>query len=436
MTPSILLYTKRTSPRLEYIAEVVFRIILGIDIVITTNHEQFSNSPGFNINYSDDNIPEADLNIVPHGLLFETDIREQSIEMQEWKKLPVFFVTNESDITFDLLSAAFYLVSRYEEYLPYTPDLYQRYPEKDSLAFKQDFLSIPLVDLWAMELKKLIVSKSTSIQFPEKPFKFLPTYDIDIAYSYVAKGWERNAGGLLRDLLSGKFSLLAQRFNVLTGQQKDPYDSFDFLDALHDKYQLTPVYFFLLSKGGLLDKNISVTHPLMRSLTANTSNKYTVGIHPSYQSNDDKEILRREIGLLNTTKSRQHYIRFELPTTYRNLLELGITEDYSMGYGSTNGFRASTSHPYPWFDLESNERTSLTLNPFSFMECNSYFEQHFSVDDAFQEMIHYADITARVGGTFISIWHNFSLGSDPMWKGWKEMYEMFLVRTSLNHKAG
>ena len=420
---------------MEYIAEVVFRVILNIDVRITTDQKQCSDSSAFIINYSDDNFPETNLTIIPHGLLFETDIREQSIEINEWRNRPIFFATNETELPFDLLSAAFYLVSRYEEYLPYTPDRYQRYPANDSLAFKHNFLTIPLVDIWVMELKNLIESTSTTIQLPIKPCKFLPTYDIDIAYSYLGKGWKRNAGGLLRDLFTGKISKVTERIKVLTQQQKDPYDSLDFLDALHDTYHLAPVYFFLLSRGGPFDKNNAVSHPLMQTLLAKTSNHYAVGIHPSYQSNDNKEILKQEISLLNTTKSRQHYIRFNVPTTYRNLLELGITEDYSMGYGSTNGFRASTSHPHRWFDIASNEMTALTIYPFSFMECNSYFEQHFSVDEAFQEMIHYADITAQVGGTFISIWHNFSVGSDPMWKGWKEMYEMFWERQFIALKS-
>ncbi|GBL34635.1 hypothetical protein EMGBS15_02300 [Filimonas sp.] len=344
------------------------------------------------------------------------------------EKSSIFFTKDDSEIPFDLFSAGFFLISRYEEYLPYAPDRYQRFPEKNSLAFKHDFLSIPLVDLWVMEMKKVIQSKTSSILFPEKKMTCIPTYDIDIPYSYKGKGWFRNAGGLLRDLFSGKLSSVNERINVLKGNQDDPYDSFDFLDSLHKKYALSPIYFFLLSKGGPLDKNISPAHPLMQSLIERTLKKYAVGIHPSYQSNDDMNALRQEISLLDTSKSRQHYIRFELPDTFRHLIELGIKEDYSMGYGSTNGFRASTSHRHRWFDLEKNEVSSLNLFPFCFMECNSFFEQQFSVDEAFQEMVHYADIVEAVGGNFISIWHNFSLGTDPIWEGWKEMYAMFWER--------
>ncbi len=405
----------------------MFRTVLGIEVEITTDKGDFNDSSAFKINYSADTIPEANLHIVPHGLLDETDIHEQVLEIQSWKNLPSLFTTGESEIPFDLFSAGFFLISRYEEYLPYTPDLYQRFPEKNSLAFKHDFLSIPLVDLWVMEVKKIIQSK-TAIPFPEKKMTCIPTYDIDIAYSYKGKGWIRNVGGLLRDVFSGKSSLVSERINVLKGKQQDPYDSFDFLDALHKKYALSPIYFFLLSQGGPLDKNIAPAHPLMQTLVEWTQKKYAVGIHPSYQSNDDINTLRQEISLLDSTKSRQHYIRFEFPITYRNLIELGIREDYSMGYGSTNGFRASTSHRHHWFDMAKNEVTSLNLFPFCFMECNSFFEQQFSVDEAYQEMMHYADMVEAVGGNFISIWHNFSLGTDPMWEGWKEMYAMFWER--------
>ena len=71
--------------------------------------------------------------------------------------------------------------------------------------------------------------------------------------------------------------------------------------------------------------------------------------------------------------SRQHFIRFTLPDTYRQLINAGIKEEFSMGYGSVNGFRASVALPFYWFDLEKNEATSLLVYLFCFMDANSFF---------------------------------------------------------------
>jgi hypothetical protein len=68
--------------------------------------------------------------------------------------------------------------------------------------------------------------------------------------------------------------------------------------------------------------------------------KYSIGIHPSWASGDNENLLGSEIETLESatgkkiTASRQHYIRFTLPHTFRRLIAAGITDDYSMGYGS------------------------------------------------------------------------------------------------------
>jgi hypothetical protein len=97
-----------------------------------------------------------------------------------------------------------------------------------------------------------------------------------------------------------------------------------------------------------------------------------------------------------------------------------------MGYGSINGFRASVTSPFFWYDLESEKQTILLLYPFCFMEANSFYEQKYSTQKAFEELKHYFDIVQSVNGTLITIWHNNFLGTARQFKGWREMYEKFI----------
>jgi hypothetical protein len=162
------------------------------------------------------------------------------------------------------------------------------------------------------------------------------------------------------------------------------------------------------------------------------SDRYSIGIHPSWQSGDDPEKLKIEILKLGhiagkqISSSRQHYIRFTLPKTYRQLIDLGIESDFSMGYGSINGFRASVTSPFFWYDLEREEQTKLLLYPFCFMEANSFYEQKYSAQKAFEELKYYFDIVRSVNGTLITIWHNSFLGTAKKFKGWREVYEQFI----------
>ena len=192
-------------------------------------------------------------------------------------------------------------------------------------------------------------------------------------------------------------------------------------------------YFFLVAnKNGKYDKNIDVGNPEYQQLVQSLASKYAIGLHPSWASGDSPSLLTKEKSVLehmvsrSITNSRQHYIRFELPATYRRLLVLGITNDYSMGYGSINGFRASIASSYYWYDLKNEEKTKLQIHPFCFMDANAFYEQNLSAEAASQELIHYYNAVKSVNGTMITIWHNNFLGTDPNLAGWKEVYQQFV----------
>ena len=75
-----------------------------------------------------------------------------------------------------------------------------------------------------------------------------------------------------------------------------------------------------------------------------------------------KETLE-QISRVEVFKSRQHYIRFNLPEGYRRLIEAGLSDDYSMGYATSNGFRASVASSHFWYNLEKQEQTTLRIHP-------------------------------------------------------------------------
>jgi hypothetical protein len=131
------------------------------------------------------------------------------------------------------------------------------------------------------------------------------------------------------------------------------------------------------------------------------------------------------------TQSRQHYIRFNLPEGYQRLISVGITDDYSMGYGSINGFRASVAVSFYWYDLEKEEQTILRIHPFCFMDANSFYEQRQNAEKTFEELMHYLSVCKEVNGTLITIWHNNFLGTANEFSGWKEMYEQFIAQVQL-----
>jgi hypothetical protein len=424
----LLIYCSFTSSRLLYVLKWIFTEQLDISHRLTTNIEEWKVYEGPKINYGKEELGQNSLRIIPHHLLLEETIQEQELSVNRWKHSTILFYNQpRASIPFDIFSAVFYLLSRYEEYLPHVKDKHGRFKHDQSAAAQFSFLQQPVVDEWLLHFSK-ILSQKTGIKIKEKTFRFQPTYDIDIAWKYLHKGSRRLWGGYIKDLLTLNWKGLSERRAVLSGKQKDPYDCFAWLDDMHRQYTLQPVYFLLLGTLSDYDKNADPALPAMQKLMQDLSAQYDLGIHPSYRSYESTTILKEEINILaeaihkRVTKSRQHYIKFTLPETYQNLVAAGITDDYSMGYASCNGFRAGTSNSFPWYNLSAEQETSLRIHPFAFMEATSRFYLKQNPKEAWQEWERLWHAVKAVNGTFISIWHNHMLGDQRESKDWRELY--------------
>ena len=428
----MLLYSQHISTRLIYILNFISKELFDEPILITTDKEEFIGYDHPKLNYSATELSENDFFIKSTSLLFQKSICPQSVDCFEFNYNKAFFQTS-GDFPFDIFAASFYLLSRYEEYLPHQKDEYGRYAHSGSLAYREGFLQIPLVNIWIQDLKKALQKKFPYLMFRHPSFKFIPTYDIDIAYSYLHKGWKRNTGGLMRSMINGEWSMIKDRVQVLLRKKKDPFDCYEWLDSVHLYCRLRAYYFFLVAREQKkYDKNISPDKQALQNLVQYHARGYTIGIHPSWQSGDDENLLKEEIELLEylsnkeIMRSRQHYIRIQLPLTYQRLLKTSVEKDFSMGYGSINGFRASVASSFYWYDLEKEQQTRLLLFPFCFMDANSFYEEKLNPQQALGELMHYYHAIKKINGLMITIWHNNFLGTDPQFAGWREVYEVFL----------
>lgn len=414
----LLIYTHRTTNRVKYTFNLVFRSILGAEFEITTDAERFRKQGGPKISYSEK--PIGDEIFYPSStLLFEEGISQTAAPGKTAAE--------------DIFALTFFLVSRYEEYLPFGADQHGRFMARQSFSGKNSLLHKPVVNIWAYEVRRKISARYPEFIFSDKKYSYTPTIDIDNAYAYLGKSLVRTLGGYARSLAKGDMDDFSKRKNVLSGKEKDPYDTYDFQTELHKKYDLKPIYFFLLGDWAPNDKNLPHSSPLMQALVKNISSRADVGIHPSYSSNADpekvpaekkrlKEITGREV-----TKSRQHFLMLKFPDTYRTLLNSGITDDYTMGYADEGGFRAGICTPYKWYDLKEEEETPLTIHPFAVMDgtLNNYLE--LSPEKAIEKVKELAKEVKDVNGEFITIWHNETLSDWREWKGWKEVYEKVIL---------
>jgi len=431
----LLIYTPRQSKRLNYIFKLFFKDIIRSPFSLTSDKEAFNAYQGVKMVYGTSSEGHS-LFFGAAKLLFESGLTSQVLRTVEYNNIPSLFPIyhKESALSFDVFAASFFFVSRYEEYMPYRKDQYGRFTAHESFAYKNGFLQKPIINIWAREIVKLIKRDYPNFEPDYQQFKFIPTYDIDQAWAYYQKDFTRNIGGLLRNIWHFDPRLIGQRLRVIFGKEKDPFDTFDYQFNLQKKYHLKPIYFVLFAKFGPFDKNISRSNNTFRALIKSLADKAKIGIHLSYASNENPELIRKESNDLanvikvEITRSRQHYLKLHLPDTYRNLIALDILEDYTMGYAAEPGFRAGICTPFYFYDLDYETETKLLVYPFAVMDGTLRDYKDVGIEEAkaiIQSLIY--EVKA-VNGTFISLWHNESLSDKDRWKGWREVYTYMLKK--------
>lgn len=431
----MMIFLPKITNRLYYIFELLFKEELGIDFKFTTDKEKFLSYEGPKVHY--DKYPleeEPGLYQQSVKLLFERDIYDQDLKIFSYgESKAIYQVFNEkSMLPFDIFAASFYIISRYEEYLPHVSDNYSRFQPQDSILYKMEMIEKPVINIWAKELGELITARYPEINLKKKTFRFVPTYDIDAAWAYKNKGLFRTTFAFFRDVMRFDKKEIKERWEVLRNKRIDPFDTFDYQIELQKELKIKPLYFILCGDYNTNDKNISIKNKEFQQLIKHIGDYALVGIHPSFNSYLKKNVIKEEIRRLSdvlkreVTMSRQHFLRLSLPSSYQILIELDITDDYTMGYASQAGFRAGYADTFQFFDLENDMKTKLNIHPFALMDGTMRDYLDLDVHESYEKAKSLIDEVKNVNGTFILLWHNETLSGEKRWEGWITLYRKIL----------
>lgn len=428
----ILIYSEQTSPRFIYACNFIFIEMMGIEYRITMNQDEFNSYQGMRLFYGKSNHPGSFPFIESSGLVFEKGINSKiNIEPQYIKGVPVLFITNckFQIVPFDIFSAVFFMLSRYEEYLPFVPDRHGRFEAEASRLYFSGFIKIPLVNIWINLLIDELKRVYPRFQPPFRKFDFHITFDIDSAWAFKNRGILRSLGGYFNSLKRGNTGEIIERTLVLSGNRPDPFDNFNWISDTCRKYSINPIYFFLVGNFSSYNKNISPANPAFQQLIKNIHESAQVGLHPSYGTSMNSQELKRELEILSSitgnhiTRSRQHFLKLKLPDTYRILNEHGIKEDYTLGFAGQTGYRAGVSAPFFFYDLPDEKVTSLRIFPLTIMDGTLKDYLGLNPDEAIDTIKSTIRELKSVNGTFIGLWHNESLSDSKRWKGWRRVFE-------------
>lgn len=429
----ICIYTDKYTSRLKYIVDHIFKRILRQSVNIINRLEDLpTNSTTPTIIYSETQKVKGALHIIPNGLLFKKGIRQYDIQMITWEGEKAFFSTTGGDIPFDIFSAAFYLLSRYEEYLPIEANFNEDgiFKSECSIAYKEGFLEKPLIDIWAAKLEEKLISLFADyVPSDEKKFRFLPIIGVNAPYRYRTYSVLGNLLRLGKKVLERDWTELKKQLRVLLRIDQDPYCNIERIVDIHNRNSLRPLFALRVSNKKWYKKPIYFAYSTYKKILCRN---YQIGLCLSETATYSASQLKLEQSYLSRIFRMRIVISmsskydFNISRYYQNLSSRNIKEDFSMAYPDRLGFRTSTCTPFRIYDLNKEEYYRLEVHAVPLTDWSAQ-RMKLSRDEFIDAMIEMVNAVKMLNGEFVMAFHNDSFVDSSVWKGWSSVYE-YIVR--------
>lgn len=365
----ILIYTPVVKPRIQYIFKHFFSTRMGDQISFTSELSAFIAHSGPKMSYGDAPLGN-EFFVVAHGLLTQQGITNVEVNLFDWDGIPAFFPSKgRSTLPFDFFAAAFYLMSRYEEYQPFVADELGRFKSDQSLAFKHNFLHLPLVDLW---FERFLSVWNTFFEIKQQRSiapKLSLVVEVPQLFDYKHKTLFRSFAEGIQEFFRFRFVSVFDRILVVLGLREDPLSNLHHWIEVMLQKAYSVHFFVLYTKLGVHDRSLSIFNATHQQEIKSISDYAPTAPLASFESSVNEATLRPDLERFSrlihrpVKAIRQHKLVLRYPYTYRLFSSLGIKNDYSMQYVDVPGFRASTAFPFRFYDLGDEQQTPLTIHP-------------------------------------------------------------------------
>ncbi len=342
----------------------------------------------------------------------------------------------EIEIGIDVFGSAFFMLTRYEELVMAERDSHDRFPMESSLAYRERFTDIPIVNCY-LELLWWALSKLwPELKRKGRKFQVLVSHDVDDLLEYAWQPFPQFLRSLVVDVVKDRsISNAANRAIVNTSSrlgmvkkgrefilQKDPFNNLGEIAGINSKYGLSGCFNFLAGRTEVkYDGFYQLSWEWILDILKNLNLKnQEIGIHPSYKTYKDPEQTKREIEALKNSCNlagiqqanrggRQHYLRWSNPETWQNYEDVGLTYDSSIGFAERPGFRSGVCYEHPVFNLQTRKKLKLRERPLLVMDASVLDYMRGNWSQLKDEAIRFADIVRKYHGDFTLLCHNSRL---------------------------
>ncbi|MFO7869773.1 MAG: hypothetical protein R6U95_10800 [Bacteroidales bacterium] len=419
-------------PEKSYICKVLFSDILHIPYTIHSSHEYTNYTcvceNGTSIIINDDFFSHFH---EPHGYLKHTAL-PQTYSTLQYNNLTVPFWYGSQDMNIqnntvyihaDIFACAFFMLSRWEECVVSDRDQYGRFDESKAFTLIHNIHTIPIVHVYAELITKIFADFDYVIP-SHHCFTKTISHDVDFMYKWNTP----------RDVIKSCLGDIIKRrslhlcIQTLQAARKgfDPYDTYSYIMDLSEQYGYTSTFYILCSKKNKRRLNSSQGRKLCAEISLRTHN---IGIHFNNYLQQDIDSMRSDIQFLQNACtpvsliSRQHYLQFSYPETFRALESCGIKQDSTLYYRHNPGFRTGMCVEHTVFDVLQRCELAIKELPLICMDVSVF--DYPSIAQAQQKIRDLLSITKQYRGNFVCLWHNSSFCS-PEWEHAQEIYQDIL----------
>ena len=435
----------------QYIANVMLKEFLGLDYDIEQVADAKTVKISNNENTREITFPDVFFSMDESDWLKERSLPKEPLKIINSSvfpgnpilssdRIPLIYGTNESEINVseeeifipvDVFGSAFFMLTRYEEVVRKDRDNHDRFPASASLAFREKFLNRPIINEYLEILWASMKNLWPEMKRKERKFEMVLSHDVDRPFKYrnmlPATFLKIVAADLIRRRSVRKaYESVKSYIAVKMGEiDRDPFNTFDFIMDLSEKAGLKSCFYFISDHSdNKINCDYSINDPEMISLMKKIHSRgHEIGLHPGYDTSDNPEKLKNEFVKLrkicsaNGIKqekwgSRQHYLRFSVPQTWRYLSEAGIDYDSSIGFADHVGFRSGICYDYPVYDVVQRKPLEIVEKPLVVMEktvIDGNYMNTVSADRTINLIKELAGVTELFKGSFILLWHNSRL---------------------------
>ena len=423
----------------QYTLEVLFAYFKNIDLVIIPENRENYKIQVLNFQFTIEDhfwqsLPEEEID----SLWTRTPKKPKEFNYKEgnYSFTSIYGeadIINDSEICLrsDIIGAAFFFLTRWEEWRSEIRDKHDRFPDSENFQIKHGLHKKALVNEYIDFIKEFIELNTNHKLEYSVNYKAYVTHDVDELFRFKPfNKWVKSVASevILRKNVIGAFKMFFKGLFSNLGLRQDDSQTFDFLMDVSERNNLTSYFYFIPGEPKEKYFRYSISSIPSKNLIKKISTRnHIVGIHPSYRSKDNENYFIEELNRLKNlcpetiTEGRHHYLRMNFPDTMEFWENSQLKTDSSLGFIDHAGFRAAMCYEYPIYNLKDRKKMNLTQRPLISMEValnrNKVTYDHFK-----NEIKELVKTTKKHHGNFVFLWHNNNI-NHPAWSKLGEHYE-------------